>query len=160
MFNSCADSSARLSLAGLVLVLPSNGYEHRLAESERYVLDAELVDRHGVEAFIDRVNATGPPEIVESVAPGFRFVPDVKEAVLPAVLRGAAASDLPSRELVESIAAPTLVLTWDGDDSHPLAVAEELAALIKGADLAVARDLREVGDWTNRVKNFLAAIRP
>ena len=86
------------------------------------------------------------------------MVPSVPERLLPAVLRGAGASDLPSPERVRSIAAPALLLAWDTDPGHPLSTAEQLAELLPDAELEVARRLQDVIAWTDRVEAFLGRL--
>jgi hypothetical protein len=84
----------------------------------------------------------------------------VSEHLLPAALRGAAASDLPEEDLVRAVAAPALLLAWDTDPGHPISTAERLVELLPNAELHVARRLRDVGTWTDRLESFLAALAP
>jgi hypothetical protein len=77
--------------------------------------------------------------------------------VLPTVLRGAAASDLPEPEALRSLDVPAVVLAWAGDDGHPVATAEVLAEALPRATLEVAEDLATVLAWPERVAGLLAA---
>jgi pimeloyl-ACP methyl ester carboxylesterase len=81
---------------------------------------------------------------------------DIDEALLPTVLRGAAASDLPPPEAIAAIRRPTLILAWDGDPGHPLATAERLHDLIPGSVLSVARTPDELCSWDDRTLRFLS----
>ncbi len=139
----------------LVLALAPTGYETRRAQADRYRSGADLVERAGLDAYFEQVNGEPVPEILRPVADQYRFAPQVPESLLPAVLRGAAASDLPDAEVVARLTQPTLVLAWDTDPGHPLATAERLAELLPHAELVVARRLRDVVSWTDRVDGFL-----
>jgi pimeloyl-ACP methyl ester carboxylesterase len=143
-------------VVGLVLALPPTAYETRAAQADEYRLGAELVEQQGVDRYVERANAEPVPEILRAVASGFEFTPAVTPERLPAVLRGAGASDLPPPEAVRELGVPALVLAWDADPGHPLATAERLAELLD-AELHVARRLRDVTQWTRLVDGFLSA---
>ncbi|NJA59829.1 alpha/beta fold hydrolase, partial [Streptomyces sp. NEAU-H3] len=80
---------------------------------------------------------------------------DVRAALLPAVLEGAAGSDLPAPETLARITVPTLVLAWDTDPGHPVSSAETVAHHIPGARLSVARTAAEVEGWGQVAADFL-----
>ena len=80
---------------------------------------------------------------------------DIDEALLPTVLRGAAASDLPTPDAIAAIRRPTLILAWDGDPGHPVATAERLHDLIPDSALSVARTPGELRSWGDRTTGFL-----
>ena len=147
-------------VAGLVLVLPPTAYETRAAQAGEYRRGADLVEREGVDCYVEQANAEPVPEILRSFAAGYRFTPAVTPERLPAVLRGAGASDLPAPEVVREVAVPVLILAWDTDPGHPLATAERLAELLPDAELHVARRLREVTSWTRLVDGFLSGRGP
>jgi pimeloyl-ACP methyl ester carboxylesterase len=143
-------------IAGLVLVLPPTAYETRAAQSADYTAGADLVERAGIESYVDHVNAQPMPEILRAFPAGFRFTAAVRAACLPAALRGAAASDLPVPATVRAVRAPAVVLAWDTDPGHPLSTARQLAELLPDAELHVAHRLRDVTGWTKIVDSFLA----
>jgi pimeloyl-ACP methyl ester carboxylesterase len=142
-------------IVGLVLVLAPTAYETRAAQAERYAADAELVERRGRDAYVARTNAEPIPEILRSFMPAYAFEPAVRDELLPVVLRGAAASDLPAPELVRTITAPALLLAWETDAGHPVSTSSRLAELLPNAQLHVARRLRDVAGWTSCVEEFL-----
>lgn len=72
-----------------------------------------------------------------------------------AVLRGAAASNLPEPELLSSLLQPTLILAWHNDPSHPAQTAERLAEIIPNSELHFAETLGEAARWTPLVEDFL-----
>jgi 3-oxoadipate enol-lactonase len=142
-------------VVGLVLVLPPTAYGTRPAQVDDYLAGAALVEQEGVDRYVEQANAQSVPPILRDLAAAYRFVPAVPPRYLPAVLRGAAASDLPAPESVRAVNAPALLLAWDSDPGHPLTTAERLLELLPGADLHVARRLRDVAAWTGLVDAFL-----
>src|SRR5206468_2994928 len=87
------------------------------------------------------------PIALADFADRFSPVPQVSEPLLPAVLRGAASSDLPPEEAVRRVTAPALLLPWVSDDGHPLSTSERLLELLPNVQIHVAYHLRDVGTW-------------
>lgn len=143
-------------VVALVLVLPPTAYETRQAQADDYLTGAAIVERDGIDRYVEHVNAQPLPAIIREVAAGYSFVPEVSRRFLPAVLRGAGASDLPEPEAVRAFDAPVLILAWDTDPGHPLATATRLVELLPNAALHVARRLDDVAAWTGLVDAFLA----
>jgi 3-oxoadipate enol-lactonase len=77
---------------------------------------------------------------------------------VPSILRGAALSDLPTREELHGVVVPTLILAWTGDPAHPVSTAETLAELMVMSELHVASDLAGVRRWPQLVRDFLGGI--
>lgn len=129
---------------GLTLLVPPTAWETRRAKAADYLRAAEVVERLGMDAFVQAGRLTPlPPATVG--AP--ETVPDVSEALLPTLLRGAALTDLPAREEVAGIAVPVSILAWTEDQAHPLSTAEALADLLPEARLQVARVPADVARW-------------
>jgi len=76
--------------------------------------------------------------------------------MLAAALRGAGCADLPDRDRIASISAPTLVLAWTGDPGHPTSTAHELGALLADCHVTIASSAADLGGWTDLVVAFLA----
>lgn len=130
--------------AGLTLMVPATAWQTRPAQAANYRAAAETIEAKGVGAFIAAAReATPPPATVG--AP--ETVPDVADALLPSLFRGAALSDLPSHEALRRIEVPTTILAWSGDQSHPLSTAESLAALMPQSSLTVAHTPDDVETW-------------
>lgn len=129
---------------GLTLMVPPTAWETRPAQAANYLAAAELIEAVGVEAFLATNSGTAPPPATMGVP---KTVPDVADALLPSVLRGAALSDLPPREAMARIQVPTSILAWVDDPGHPLSTAESLAALLPNATLSVARTPADVATW-------------
>jgi 3-oxoadipate enol-lactonase len=145
-------------VAGLVLVIPPTAWATRAAQSSLYEAGAALVEAHGIDAYVETVAATPVPTVFAGLEDVPWPAPDVRADVLPAVLRGAAASDLPSLDDLHTLHPPALMLAWVGDGGHPVATAEALAETLPSATLAVAEDLDAVLTWPARIADFLAVL--
>lgn len=130
--------------ATLTFVTPPTARSSRRAQAENYRASADLIERHGIRAFVEfGSTAPVPPALVD--AP--ETAPEVSESLLPTILRGAAATDFPARKAVAGIHIPTLILAWSGDPSHPLRTATRLHENIEGSRLVVARSPYGVMAW-------------
>ncbi|WP_295650373.1 alpha/beta fold hydrolase [uncultured Dietzia sp.] len=139
--------------ASLTLGIPPTAWERRAEQSKLYELGARQVARWGVARWAE---LTHRPPTSPAIDPDRPFLPpDVADEWLPAAFRGAAASDLPSRDEVSRLTMPVLLLAWPDDASHPLEVAAELAGLLPDARLEVARSPAEVEAWPRAVSDFI-----
>ena len=140
--------------ASLTLVIPPTAWETRRAQADAYRVNADLVEREGVGAFIELGStAPGPPALAG--APTTH--PSIAEDLLPTVLRGAAGTDLPPPEVVARITTPTLVLAWTDDPSHPVSTAARLDELLPDSRLVVARSPADVIGWPALFADQVAA---
>lgn len=130
--------------ASLTLVVPPTAWDTRVEQRATYRLNAELVEREGIGAFLE-LGLTAP--VVPALADAPHTQPAVPEALLPAVLRGAAASDLPEPADLAGIATPTLILAWSQDPTHPVSTAQTLAGTLQDARLVVAQSPYGVMAW-------------
>ncbi|MDY0985664.1 alpha/beta hydrolase [Microbacterium sp. CFBP9023] len=129
---------------GLTLMVPPTGWKTRPAQADIYRAAAALIEADGVEAFLAGTRGSTPPPATVSAPETW---PDVADAFLPSLLRGAALSDLPAPEAVAGIDVPTMILAWVDDPGHPLSTAESLAELLPHATLRVARTPGDVQVW-------------
>ncbi len=97
---------------------------------------------------VDEINAVGALDGLKAV----------NRMSLYNLFKGAALTDLPSKEQLESIEAPTLILAWKDDPSHPLSVAEELHSRLKNSKLVVACDYDGVKKWPKLIREFVGSI--
>ena len=146
----------------LVLAVPPTAWESRPAQAELYRAGAALVADGGPGALAEVVRTSPvPPAYVGRAERLYEIsaatVAAMDGALLPHVLRGAAASDLPPESALAAIDVPTLVLALAGDPTHPVATAERLTAALPRAELHVAADVDQVSAWPERVGAFLAA---
>lgn len=130
--------------ASLTLVVPPTMWGTRAAQRATYHYNASLVEREGVDAFVEQgLNVPVVPAMAD--APHTR--PDVHELLLPSVLRGAAMSDMAPSQDLATIDVATLILAWGDDPSHPVSSAERLAGILPDSRLVVARSPYGVMTW-------------
>jgi len=144
----------------LILMIPPTAWATRAAQASRYRADADLAEREGLEA-LAAAEALRPPIPIFSGLFDPAEMARVRYAaqdasVLPAILRGAAASDFPDPDAVARLRQPTLLLAWEGDEGHPLSTAVRLAELLPDATLSVARRVQDLGAWPRLVAEFCA----
>ncbi|MGB4779647.1 alpha/beta fold hydrolase, partial [Microbacterium sp.] len=120
--------------ASLTLVTPPTAWKLRAAQGGIYRASALDAEYGGTAAFIE---STGESTVPPALADAPDTAPAITEDLLPIVLRGAAATNFPKRKLVRTITAPTMILAWTADRSHPLKTARALNELIPGSRLVV-----------------------
>jgi 3-oxoadipate enol-lactonase len=130
--------------SGFTLLLPPTAWTTRTAQAGDYRRLAEFIEAHGMERFIAASRAMPRPPATVGTPD---TEPHVSGDLLPSVYRGAAMSDLPTREQIAGIAVPTTVLAWVDDPSHPLSTAETLLELMSGARLQIAQTPEDVRRW-------------
>lgn len=130
----------------LTLVVPPTAWETRVPQSAVYLANADLVQREGIEAFVE-LSAAGA--LVPALAEAPRTLPSVTEDLLPTILRGAAITDLPDPDAIAKIDVPTLILAWSDDPSHPMSTAKRLREVLPSSRLVVARTPYGIMAWPN-----------
>nr|WP_255669891.1 alpha/beta fold hydrolase [Aeromicrobium wangtongii] len=130
--------------SGLTLLVPPTAWDTRVAKSQDYRAAAQLVEEQGVDAFLEAGRLAPVPPATAGLPD---TVPDVPVSLLPALLRGAAASDLPPAEAIARIGTPAAILAWTEDPAHPLSTAEALQALLPSATLQVAGSRSDLDAW-------------
>jgi pimeloyl-ACP methyl ester carboxylesterase len=138
----------------LILAIPPTTGETRLAARQMYREGADFVEQKGKDAWLRGMRQAPVPEIFADVA-AYRFDPDVRAEVLPALLRGAAASDLPPAEALAELTHPTLILAWETDPIHPLSTAEYLLKTLPEARLHVSSTAADIRTWGALAAAFL-----
>lgn len=128
----------------LTLVTPPTAWKTRRMQGEVYRANADIVERAGIAALLELGHtAPVPPALADAPVTDLTVTADL----LPTVLRGAAATDLPAKREIRRIEAPTLILAWTGDRTHPLKTARRLEALIPRSRLVIARSPYGVMAW-------------
>lgn len=128
----------------LTLASPPTAWKTRAAQAATYREQAKLVERDGLNAFIELGNtAPAPPAL--AYAPS--TVPSVQERLLPTMLRGAAETDMPRRKDLKRVTVSTLILAWTGDRTHPMKTAKVLFNLMPNSRLVVARSPYGIMAW-------------
>ncbi|WP_377019408.1 alpha/beta fold hydrolase [Brachybacterium sp. GCM10030252] len=130
---------------GLTLLLPPTAWETRAAQARDYERLAAFVERHGAERLAGAgASLHALPPAAASHPPA---TPDVAERLLPAAYRGAALSDLPSRQELAGLRLPVSILAWTGDGGHPVSTALSLARVLPRARLRIAERPEQVAAW-------------
>jgi len=147
----------------MVLTAPPPAWESRVLDAEQCEKAAQTVEARGLPAWADDVRRRPQPRIFAEELPGAgdvtaRHVLTMEEKAVPAILRGAAASDLPTRDEIGGLVVPTLILGWADDPGHPVEMAESLADLLVLSELHVASDLAGIRAWPELVRDFLAGL--
>lgn len=158
-----AAARAPRRIQGLVVVTPPAAWEARHAQAQVYEAAARLVERRGIPGYLKAIQHVGQARILDEELPEaktiwLRHLRRMDEKVVPSILRGAASSDLPSRDEIRNLVLPTLILAWTGDPHHPVSTAENLAELMVLSELHVADDLAGVRRWPELVRDFLGGI--
>ncbi len=129
---------------GLTLLLPPTAWESRKAKAQAYLDQAQMQETKGWEAFVlADVDRPVPPATIGNPI----TVPDNSPQLLPTILRGAAASDLPQLAQLARVTVPTHILAWTEDPSHPVTTAQALLYALPQAKLDVASTREEVNVW-------------
>ncbi|MGQ7787601.1 alpha/beta fold hydrolase [Nesterenkonia sp. K-15-9-6] len=141
--------------ATLTLLVPPTAWQTRAAQAENYRRSAQLVEDHGIGAFV-RIGAQvlPPPALADRPR---EQVPAVSQELLPAIFRGAALTDLPAADQIARLQIPTQILAWEDDPSHPVSTAEELHRLIGGSTLGVAATPEDLATWPGRTAAHVEA---
>jgi hypothetical protein len=109
---------------------------------------ADLVERHGYDALVRAMGVLPPLPLLAAGGWTAAVPPAIAPDLLPAVFRGAAATDAPEPETVAAIRQPVLLRPWIDDPAHPLSTAELLHDLLPGSALEVMAtpdDVRALG---------------
>ncbi|MGN6741775.1 MAG: alpha/beta fold hydrolase [Amnibacterium sp.] len=140
----------------LVLVIPPTVRDERVQQGELYRATASLVELRGAEAWSRLVDNFPPVPLLDRGGwARARQVP-IDLGILPSVLRGAAASDLPADEVLAGIEQETLVLAWTTDKDHPVTSAEYLGRALPNARVVIADEPEHVRGWGALVREHLA----
>lgn len=138
----------------MVLAVPPAAWGDHAGQAEHYRANAAYLRSQGDDEGLAALEVEVRPPILGN-PPNLPAVPGAHPEWLPAILRGAAASDLPPPHQVAQLPQPTLILAWDTDAAHPLSTAERLAELLPRADLHVARTMRQIQEWPRLVSVFM-----
>lgn len=139
--------------ASLTLLVPPTAWETRTAQAGNYTKSARLVEDKGIGAFIRVGELVLPPPALAD-RPKER-VPAVSQQLLPSIFRGAAMTDLPSKEDLARLEVPVQILAWVDDQAHPVSTAKQLKCLIPNAQLTIAETPEDLDTWPGRVARFV-----
>jgi 3-oxoadipate enol-lactonase len=150
------------SVKGLVLVIPPTAWEWREPRRNGYRITANIVKYTRALPFrlmgLLRIKPDDQNFRKSTLGAMARHLAKVKPQGVVGAMRGAALSDLPSREELAALNVPTLILAWPDDKTHPLEVARELFRVIPGAELEITNQITGPYGWAARVRAFLASL--
>lgn len=149
-------------VSGLILVIPPTAWETRAAQTSVYLDSADRLQREGIGAYLEALDAR---PLVSSLG---EYAQPMREAQrrrlasadlvsLAHVLRGAGASNLPAPAQVAMLDMPVLILAREGDATHPLSTAEELLGLLPQARLVISTDPEGIRSWRRIAQEWLDA---
>lgn len=152
---------------GLVLVIPPTAWATRPRQQRFYRFAAGMIDRFGtglfestvglVQRFLPRPDVLkGPTSRVHDAF--MTAVSQVDRVRTPLIMQGASLSDFPDEADVAALRVPTLILSWEGDPSHPRSSAEKLVDLLPNATWKHARRPSDVLAWPRRVQQFIEEL--
>lgn len=140
----------------LVLAIPPTWGDTRRTIADNYLARAKALE-HAAPTPAP-VSGSAPPPVFADRDPQELWPPEtVDERLLPAVLRGAAASDLPSACALARIHHPALVLSWTDDPAHPVSSGEYVASALADARLRVDGTPGGLAEWGREAAGFLIA---
>jgi len=138
----------------IALVIPPTAWETRAAQGATYRKMADLLEEAGPDA-LTAMMADVPPLPIPAEG-GWNVTSfDVKPELMPTVLRGSAATDLPAGPDLARIGIPVLLLPWVGDPSHPVSTSERLHELLPDSVLEFTRDAAGQRALGARIARFL-----
>lgn len=151
-------------IKALVLVTPPTAWDTRRPQVKMYEKLASMIEKKGVNSYLKLQEKTPitPPFLVE-LSPDYKALRtqqlrQMDATCLPAIYRGAGASDLPDIELLANLLCPVLVLGWYGDSGHPASTAERLMEVFPRARSMIANSADEVRQWPKWVADFVESI--
>jgi len=154
-------------IQGLVLLIPPNIWEKRAPQGKNYRRMALIGGLLG-GPMLARLSSLRMNEIV----PGWMLAKEGKRLAraqhglramsgrtLRTVLRGAALTDLPTREVLAAALRdiPTLILTWVDDPTHPVWSAEELQRHLPKSELFIAKGYEDFQTIPQRIRRFIVS---
>lgn len=139
--------------ASMSLLVPPTAWATRREQTDQYLRSAELVEDHGIGAFIRMGESMLPPPALAD-RPRER-VPAVSQELLPSILRGASLADLPTPEEIAQLEVPIQIMAWVDDHAHPVSTAEKLNSLHAESQLSIAETPEDLATWPTRVANFV-----
>lgn len=151
-------------IRGLILVNPPTAWETRAEQRKLYNHMAIMgwlfggrilarITRNKLSRLIPQWLIDATEDKVEGALEGLK---PLKRKTLYNLFKGAALTDFPSRGAIETIQAPSLILGWTGDPTHPVETAEELHRLLPDSDLVIAHGYSDVKKWPELMRDFVS----
>lgn len=139
-------------IGALVLTAPPTAWQTRTEQSARYVRMAEAIEADDQQTLQELFADAVEPEIFADMI-SEPPVPDIRPELMPVIIRGAAATDLPATDKIAQLTCETLLLPWASDPGHPVSTAVTLAETMINSRLRIAHNAEQVkayGRWASR----------
>lgn len=137
-------------IGALVLTAPPTAWQTRAAQSDVYNRMADALEQNDQQTLAALFADATEPEIFAGMLDE-PLAPDIKPELMPTIMRGAAATDLPSLAEIAEITHETLLLPWASDPGHPVSTALALVETMINSRLRIAHTAAQVkayGAWT------------
>jgi pimeloyl-ACP methyl ester carboxylesterase len=147
----------------MILMNPPTAWETRAAQGDYYNKLAKIGGLLG-GGILAKVMGRNPERLLpswlveakkEDVLGLLEGIKPMKRKTLSNLFKGAALTDLPSREKIKTINIPALILGWTGDPTHPVETAIELDKLMPQSTLVVAENYSEFANWPQLIREFV-----
>jgi 3-oxoadipate enol-lactonase len=149
----------------LILVTPPPAWEIRKKAKAVYHKVASRTHPHKIPELLKRIIELNedPPEFFEKMRPGTRqCLLNLRLAFEPgyysSIYTGGAVSDFPTREQIEQILVPTLIISIPNDEKHPIETAQELHSLIPNSELVLVSGSEDYRNLQGKICDFLISI--
>lgn len=138
-------------IKGAILVIPPTCYDTRALMTEQYKKLANIA-KSGMPEIVNIIKQAPRTEFSTKYNPGaaeqyFNHLASIPKEAYISIMLGASVSDFPSRELIEKISIPVLILGRTLDNSHPVKSFELLAQAIPNSQLSIAQNREDVLAW-------------
>ncbi len=150
---------------GLVLLIPPTIWEKRAPQAKEYQRMARIGGLLGGPLLArltrSRMDEVLPPWMLENKeqmkAGSQTGLKAMQGRTLANLMRGAADTDLPTREVLAAGLRdiPALIVTWVDDPTHPVWSAEELQRHLPKSELFVAKGYEDFKTIPQRIRSFI-----
>jgi len=148
---------------GIILMNPPVAWQARAEQTTFYnklakiggVLGGNILSKvmaGKVERILPEWLVSAKPSFIDAILAGIK---PMKRRTLFNLFKGAALTDLPSKETLKVLKVPTLILAWKGDPSHPVETAITLGELMPHAKLHIADSYKDVERWPLLICDFV-----
>jgi len=146
-------------IGALVLTAPPTAWQTRAAQSDFYLRMADALEQNDQQTLEAMFADATEPEIFADMLEE-PPVPDIKPELMPTIMRGAAATDLPALDEIATIDQETLLLPWAADPGHPVSTAVALAETMINSRLRIGHTAAQVKAYGAWMAPFLQEVFP
>ncbi|WNC73818.1 alpha/beta hydrolase [Thalassotalea psychrophila] len=154
-------------IKSMVLINPPTAWDTRKEQSQFYLKLARVGGFLG-GWILAKLISKNPERLLpgwlveakkENINGVFEGLKPIKRKTLANLFKGAALTDLPSKEELKSINVPTLILAWTGDPSHPVETATELHQVMPNTELHIADGYSDLQHWSQLIRDFVSKTK-